>query len=474
MAKPDSRRDDANCLPTANGEEILIVIEGEVSCVRLTNVSQSLPMRSGLGPPSDNDCQVLPSIEVIDLTGLPDDEEHEVNAADHDDNDEWEDVPDVIDLTNLPTDDEDEDEDVAELAKVRHGRATAGSLQRKFQRLRKQTCELCNRVARYDRGITKHHLYPQSVVKAAPNGTYTKKQKKATAQLCWPCHSAIHRIMPNETLAASFHSVELLSAHGEVQAWVRKMQRATTAELDAPSQKSRALRVAARVVPKRRTKLLLGPLPVQRPLPSQRPKEDLSLFAELRRSARLAELGTGAPGAISRVGAFSTSGACGVKKVGMTKKERKLARKLEQAAKVPQINRALDALWEQNGNSFPRYDPGTARKNRVLRDMIRNLSGNYDVQGNEVRAVLRSRNEYREWHDWAFSPPELEAPLQIPAGSLAVDGIQSPEVPENNGGTTAMEGIETQSNKNGDEDPSVMDESVDLAVLEGSGDYIPL
>lgn len=421
---------------------------------------------------------MLPSVELIDLTGLSSDDEHEDNAAGEEDG-EWE---DIIDLTNLSSDDE--DEDVVELAIPQ---------QRKKEKRRDQTCELCNRVARYDRGVTKHHLYPQSVTKAASAGAYTPEQRNATANLCWPCHCAIHRIMTNETLAASFHSVEKLKADDEVQSWIRKMQRATTADLDAPSQRSKAIRVATRAS-KRKTRFLLEPLGGQRPLPSQRPVEDMSRFVEVRRSTRLAERGTGASSTIARVGAFSASSACGVMKIGMSKKAKKRAMKREQAARLPQINQALDVLWEHNGNTFPRNLPGKNRKNRMLRDTIRHLCNNRDVRAVDVKTALRSRPEYRGWYDWAYytnleKPGDIERLPQV-LGDLGIGMNQSPGVPEGDGGTTAMEGVEIQNIENGDGQvmegvetqniengdghaPDVEDQG-SLAALEKSGDYIPL
>lgn len=418
-----------------------------------------------------------PSVELIDLTGLSTDDEIEIGLDDEDDSSgEWEDVTNIIDLTNIP--DDEEGEALVEIARIDHAPtapAQHGQRQRARHR-RAETCELCNREARYDRGITRHHLYPQSVVKAAPKDTYTPEQKNSLALLCWPCHSAIHRMMTNTILATSFNSVELLKTNVDVQNWIRKMQRASTAELDPPNRRNRTVHVAKRAS-KRKTKIP-NRSSCGRPLPSQRPDEYLSRFGGLRRSARLAERETGVSGTISDFGAYTASQVSGVKKrPAMTKKQRKLARKVEKASLVSQINQALDTLWAQNGNTFPKVLSGEIGKNHRLRDAVQSLCGSRNLEVHEVRYVLRSRQEYREWYDWAFSF-ELRPAREILAGAVVVDSVQTPVVQEGDGGTQAMEGIQIHREENNDRDALDVEiqESINSRIhtLEKTGDYIPL
>lgn len=420
---------------------------------------------------------MLPSVELIDLTGLSTDDEIENRPNDQDDSSgEWEDVTSVIDLTKIPSDDE--DEATVELARIDHApTAPASHRQQRATHYRAETCELCNREARYDRGITRHHLYPQSVVKAAPKDTYTPEQKNSLALLCWPCHSAIHRMMTNSSLATSFHSIELLKANTDVQNWICKMQRASTAELDPPNRRNRAAHVAARA-PRRKVKLPPR-TSYGRPLPSQRPDEYLSRYSGLRRSARLAGCEAGASENIPDFGAYSASQVSGVKKKSgaMTKKQRKLARRVEKAALVSQINQALDTLWVQNGNNFPRVISGQIGKNSRLRDAVRSLCGNRAVETHEVRYVLRSRQEYREWYDWAFSF-QLQPAVEAPAGALAVDIVQSPGAQGGHEDTKAMEGIQIHRENTDDRGALNVEvqEIIDPRIksLEETGDYIPL
>lgn len=409
-----------------------------------------------------------PAVELIDLTGLSTDDERDdgpENAGNS--SGEWEDIPTVIDLTNLPSDDE--DEAAVEIVSVDHAPAAPterGQRQRARYR-RAETCELCSREARYDRGITRHHLYPQSVVKAAPDA-YIPDQKDSIALLCWPCHCAIHRIKTNNELAASFHSVELLKGNAEVQDWIRKMQRATTAELDRPKRKARGLHVASRGS-KRRPRFPPRPI-AGRPLPSQRPDEDLIHFDGLRRSARLAELGTDAYGNVSdlavpsasqahelkqpvmpRQEVYSASQTHCVKKSVMTQKKRNLAKKVEKAARMSQINQALNTLWAQNGNTFPQLFSGAIGKSASLRNAVQSLTRDKDVEVHEVRYVLRSVPEYREWYDWAFAFEPWQT-LEANHGAFGLDCAHANGLQGDAGVTQATQGIQS------------------LGVEEGSGD----
>ncbi|KUI53481.1 Uncharacterized protein YisB [Cytospora mali] len=381
----------------------------------ITRSQMTLAMRPGPDPPTDEGGRVLPTVELIDLTGLSTDDEQDNRADnDNDENGDWEDITEVIDLTNLPSDDEND----AAVEVVRANQASAARMPR-HQLRRTDTCELCNRVARYDRGITKHHLYPQSVVKAAAEGKYTPEQKGSLALLCWPCHSAIHRIISNDRLAKSFHSVELLKAHAEVQDWIQRMKRATTAELNPPTRSNRIVHVA------------------------------------------------------TRVGAFSISQISGVKKVKKSKSERRLAKKLQRSAIIPQINLALDTLWAQNGNSFPRLFTGSAKRNRRLRDAVRELSRNKDVQCPEVREVLRSRPEYREWYDWAF-PARNQARGQATVESQGVGDAQTSGLREGDGPTKTAEGDQVQIDENRVLGVPDLEFQNILNGMEDVGDYIPL
>ena len=99
-------------------------------------------------------------------------------------------------------------------------------------------CELCERENIH---LTKHHLRPREVhekllKRYGPKGSETiKKQKHSTedvvvltqeilnitANICRPCHNAVHRSHDNETLAESFYTIDLLLTSEKVSKYVK-------------------------------------------------------------------------------------------------------------------------------------------------------------------------------------------------------------------------------------------------------------
>lgn len=277
----------------------------------------------------------MEAVEVIDLTGLSDD----------DVGDDWEDVPDVIDLTNLPSSDEGEDHDDADAeaddldyvpqnytilnlpprryalingppipGQTRSARRAAARAARAAERaagrvpvrvpVRRDICELCARVVRWGPGclITKHHLYPQEITKKYPN-RYTQAEKKSIALLCRPCHDACHRAHSNRSLADFYNQVDLLKADPNIQAHISSMQRATTPELIARHgdgvnvrRKKEEFRAARshpqKVLALKQGKALSRPKLRERPLHIP-PPPPLPAPEGVRRSARLLAKSTG-------------------------------------------------------------------------------------------------------------------------------------------------------------------------------------
>lgn len=203
--------------------------------------------------------QAINAGEVIDLTGLSDEE----------DGDDWEDVPEIIDLTNLSPEGSDSEHDGAhaegldstpesytilnlpsrrQYTLIDRPPITAPLRPRRRTRVparsptsarvpvrvpvRRDVCELCARVVRWGPGclITKHHLYPQEITKKYKE-RYTKAQRRSIALLCRPCHDACHRTHSNRTLADFYYEIDLLKADPNIQAHISSMQRATTPEL---------------------------------------------------------------------------------------------------------------------------------------------------------------------------------------------------------------------------------------------------
>ncbi len=73
-------------------------------------------------------------------------------------------------------------------------------------------CELCGRLVQH---TSRHHLVPRE--EGGRHGP--------TAELCQPCHSTIHLLLDNKTLARRYHTLETLRAAPELQKylhWIRR------------------------------------------------------------------------------------------------------------------------------------------------------------------------------------------------------------------------------------------------------------
>lgn len=88
-------------------------------------------------------------------------------------------------------------------------------------------CTLCRR--RTKRGTTEHHLIPRT---CHSNKWFKKRfdrqQMRTTIDVCRDCHSAIHRLIPDEKeLGRHYNTVEQLVAHEEIAkflTWVVKQK----------------------------------------------------------------------------------------------------------------------------------------------------------------------------------------------------------------------------------------------------------
>jgi len=73
-------------------------------------------------------------------------------------------------------------------------------------------CALCERHVAH---VTRHHLVPRE--EGGKHGP--------TADLCQPCHSSIHLLLPNRDLARRYATIEALRAAEELQTylhWIRR------------------------------------------------------------------------------------------------------------------------------------------------------------------------------------------------------------------------------------------------------------
>eukprot|EP00455_Lapot_gusevi_P050004 TRINITY_DN7191_c0_g1_i3.p1 TRINITY_DN7191_c0_g1~~TRINITY_DN7191_c0_g1_i3.p1 ORF type:complete len:128 (-),score=17.89 TRINITY_DN7191_c0_g1_i3:167-550(-) len=79
-------------------------------------------------------------------------------------------------------------------------------------------CPMCERVM----PLTRHHLIPKTTHKKYIKQGYDKDWlNHHVADICRPCHSGVHNIYSEETLAKSYHTLELLMADERIQAMIK-------------------------------------------------------------------------------------------------------------------------------------------------------------------------------------------------------------------------------------------------------------
>lgn len=89
---------------------------------------------------------------------------------------------------------------------------------------RKNACELCGRVV----PLTYHHLIPRKVHRRNFfKKKYSKEELNNGVYVCRPCHSGVHKLYDEMTLAKQFNSLELLQEDSAVRThiqWVAKQK----------------------------------------------------------------------------------------------------------------------------------------------------------------------------------------------------------------------------------------------------------
>jgi hypothetical protein len=106
-------------------------------------------------------------------------------------------------------------------------RRSANGSQAKDNAVSRLECQLCGRVVK--RGTTEHHLIPRTCHSNRWfKKRYTREQLAQTIDVCADCHSAIHRLIPDEKqLGRHYNSLDSLSAHPEIAkfvTWVQKQK----------------------------------------------------------------------------------------------------------------------------------------------------------------------------------------------------------------------------------------------------------
>ena len=80
------------------------------------------------------------------------------------------------------------------------------------------TCSCCQRESDY---LTKHHLIPRTRHRnKIVRKKFTRDQLNTTINLCRPCHNQIHAIFTEKELERNYNSLETLTTHAEIIAFV--------------------------------------------------------------------------------------------------------------------------------------------------------------------------------------------------------------------------------------------------------------
>ena len=78
-------------------------------------------------------------------------------------------------------------------------------------------CRLCTRAM----PLTRHHLIPRAAHTAKLKKQVPRDQLNAIVLICRPCHSAIHRMISLEDMAAEFNTLDALLNLESVQKWIK-------------------------------------------------------------------------------------------------------------------------------------------------------------------------------------------------------------------------------------------------------------
>lgn len=228
-------------------------------------------------------------------------------------------------------------------------------------------CKLC---ARTMTNITRHHVHPRvgpNSQRLPPPGTKdcTEEYLSVTVDLCRPCHSMIHYIIPNKVMSDSYYSVPLLESHPRVKAWIHWVRR----------------------------QRIPTPQPFNQPLTLRGDRSRKTNKADKIKAKE--EKAKSKQSATSRVLRSSTN--------GQTKKNKersdRVRDKKEKARRSMETTRdALAKLWNDSGKTVPRSPDNL----QALKQKLSELAGGKSIRNKIVRKLMISNAEYHAWYSWVF------------------------------------------------------------------------
>lgn len=332
-------------------------------------------------------------------------------------------------------------------------------------------CKLCTRTMT---NITRHHVHPkvgrESRRRPPPGITdCTDKYLSTTIDICRPCHSMVHHIIPNELMSNSYYSLELLESHPRVKAWISWVRRQPIPS-PRPFRRPAPSRVHRSAAKLKATSLKLRTEKVE--VKRKGPRLNLIKTREaleniwndsgniIPRScveistlqAKVSEMNEGArvrAESIRKAMAcipeyrewynymFSTAADAESGHNLFRRSSRMAARRapMEDGEKTRMIKDALGTIWRENGNDFPRYDVEKGAKGRALREAVRfcmrkGVNANFFTKFyvEDLQECMQLDKTYRVWYEWTY--PEstwVQGGIIIQSGSPNEDEDDDPD-----------------------------------------------
>ncbi|KAJ6582456.1 hypothetical protein DFH09DRAFT_1145384, partial [Mycena vulgaris] len=161
--------------------------------------------------------------------------------------------------------------------------------------------------------------------------------------MCWPCHCIVHRLIPADILAASFHPIDPLKTHGDIRAWLRWAQQKSIMYLHS----------------------LMIPRTLKVPRTSKVPRTPKVQKAKATRGPSLPRESPEIQSALDTIWTENQGG-------------------------FPR--------WEGKGKKT---------RGHALRQQVRRLVGSSNVRKPDIEAAMRTKPEYREWQQWVFHSVQM-------------------------------------------------------------------
>lgn len=354
-------------------------------------------------------------------------------------------------------------------------------------------CKLCSRTMT---NITRHHVHPRvgpTSQRLPPPDMKDSSHEylETTVDLCRPCHSMIHYIIPNKVMSDFFYSIPLLETHPRVKAWVdwvRRQRIPTPQPFTQPTafsgrrsrKKPKAYNISARAerLKKKQEKMRKS---------AETTKDALAKLWNDSRNAiprsfdslpalkqKLREI---AGGKFIRTKAVRRLMLSNIEyhawyswvfhgdedaALGHGRRRRKDVQPTDHV--ILQTEATLEKIWLDAGNGFPKVETEPLSRAEVLLDIVgpsvRNAKGAHipaALTVTELQKAMRQDVKYRKWFEWIWPDTDWIEGNLTNVQSSAIDdkhGGNGDDEPQH-GGPNCVYGTGTGSRA----DPVVLDVS---------------